>query len=287
MCHDHALWRDDPSFTKSLLPGVRIICDYFAELIRDDGLLAPLDGWNFTDWVPEWQPFGVPPHASTESSGILSWHAVMTFRMAGELEDWFGEPEMATLQKRRARELAHNTHRCFWDESHGMYADDLAHEHWSEHAQCLAILSGLVPETCVDRLKAGLLGERDLSRATIYFSHYLFETYQKIGAIPAFLDRLEQWKLLLENGLTTPIEQPEPTRSDCHAWGAHPLIHFYITLAGIRPIAPGFSKVEINPQLGPLQWLKARLPHPNGEIRLEVGHGAISVSLPEGVDMIT
>lgn len=287
MCHDYALWRDDRTFSKSLLPGVRIICDYFANLIGDDGLLSAPDGWNFTDWVPDWQPFGVPPGASTESSGVLNWQAIMTFRMAGELEDWFGEPETAALQKRRAQDLAKNTHQHFWNESRGIYADDLSHEYWSEHTQCLAILSGFVPGTCVNRLKEGLLDGRDLSRATIYFSHYLFEAYQYIGAIPAFLQRLEDWKILLANGLTTPVEQPEPTRSDCHAWGSHPLIHFYTALAGIRPVAPGFSKVRIHPQIGDLEWLRADLPHPTGNIVVEVRNGVLSISLPRGVELVT
>lgn len=287
MCHDYALWRDDRLFTKSLLPGVRIICDYFANLIGEGGLLSAPDGWNFTDWVPDWQPFGVPPGASTESSGVLNWQAAMIFRMASELEDWFGEPETAALQKRRARDLARSTHHHFWNENRGIYADDLSHEHWSEHTQCLAILSGFVPETHVNRLKEGLLNGKDLSRATIYFSHYLFEAYQSIGAIPAFLRRLGDWKILLANGLTTPVEQPEPTRSDCHAWGSHPLIHFYTALAGIRPVAPGFSKVKIDPQIGDLEWLRAELPHPKGSIVVEVRNGVASFSLPEGVELVT
>ena len=34
------------------------------------------------------------------------------------------------------------------------------------------------------------------------------------------------------------------TRSDCHAWGAHPVFHFYATVLGIRPAAPGFRRVN-------------------------------------------
>jgi hypothetical protein len=66
------------------------------------------------------------------------------------------------------------------------------------------------------------------------------------------------------------VEMPEPTRSDCHAWGAHPLFHFHATLAGIRPAAPGFARVEIAPQPGDLTWLRTQTPHPCGEISLNL-----------------
>ncbi len=295
MVHDYALWRGEPEFTKSLLPGVRAVCDHFAVLIGENGLMNAPDGWNFTDWVkttkeqlkyyggdPKWNG-GIPPTGSWEISGVLNWQAALVFRLAGEVEGWFGEPELAALQNRRANSLAKATDEHFWNEERGLYADDLAHENWSEHAQCLAILSGFVPPEKIVRLENGLLTDSDLARATIYFSHYLFETYRELGQIDTFLKRLDLWEELVENDLKTTIEMPEPTRSDCHAWGAHPLFHFYATLAGIRPVAPSFSKVEIKPQLGSLDWLEAKIPHPQGEIYIRVDGETEVVALPNGV----
>lgn len=285
MCHDYALWRDDPAFVKSLLPAIRSVCDYFARLLDTRGLLAAPRGWNFTDWTKLWLPSGVPPNAQLENSAVLNWQAAMAFRMAGELETWFGETEIAALHHRRAQQLADATHHYFWDETRGLYADDLAHRHWSEHTQCLAVLSGLMPEICRIPITHGLLNAPDLVRTTIYFSHYLFEAYHQLGQAGVVHRRLVAWKHLVANGLKTPIEKNEPTRSDCHGWGAHPLYHFYATIAGIRPVAPGFSKVKISPNLEALQWLKVTLPHPKGEICLEIHEGKLHLELPEGVDL--
>lgn len=285
MCHDYALWRGDPEFVRSLLPGVHAVCTHFNNLIDKNGLLASPSGWNFTDWVVGPWPNGVPPSGENGFSSILNWHAVLVFQMAHDLESWFGEPEIAALQKRRAENLASATHAAFWNQERELYSDDLNHSHWSEHAQCLAILSGLTPEACIKPLENGLINSKTLVKTSIYFTHYLFEAYRKIGRMDALFSRLKHWQELSELGLKTTVEREEPTRSDCHAWGAHPLFHFYSSIAGVRPTAPGFSKVRVQPQLGPLEWLEATLPHPKGEIHLQITNGRIEVRLPEGVEL--
>lgn len=282
MVHDFALWRDDAPFVRSLLPGVRAVCDAFARHIGEDGLYYSPVGWNFVDAARGWSD-GVPPDGEFGVSGVLCWHAALAFRLAGELESWHGEPELAQLQRRRARELAAATEGALWNESRGLYADDLGHGRWSEHAQSLAILSGLLSSERRERVGAGLLEADDLTRTTFYFAHYLFEAYRAVGQIEPFFARLSDWHKLVENGLKTTVENREPTRSDCHAWGAHPLFHFFATVAGIRPAAPGFARVEIAPNVGHLEWMRARMPHPRGEIEVNWDGDGVEVRLPEGV----
>ena len=70
-------------------------------------------------------------------------------------------------------------------------------------------------------------------------------------------------------------------------WGAHPIYHYFATVLGIRPAAPGFAKVRIEPQLWPLTWAKGKLPHPKGFITVDfaIKDDKLSgtVELPEGV----
>jgi hypothetical protein len=102
-----------------------------------------------------------------------------------------------------------------------------------------------------------------------------------------FFERLGLWYEHEALGLKTPMEAPEPTRSDCHAWGSHPLYHAFATILGIRPASFGFESVRIAPQLGPLERAQGKLPHPLGfiEADLELKKGALSgsVSLPKGL----
>ena len=103
----------------------------------------------------------------------------------------------------------------------------------------------------------------------------------------ALFQRLENWFELPGRGFVTTPECPEPTRSDCHAWGSHPLFRYYATILGIRPAAMGFAEVSIRPQLGPLKDIKCRMVHPQGWIEANLRRAGDKIegeiSLPEGV----
>jgi alpha-L-rhamnosidase len=287
MVHDYAMWRDDPAFVKARMPGVRAVLDAWCAGINRDGVAMSPDGWNYVDWVPKWDK-GIPPGAHHGPSSILNWQLIWTLMLSAELEALVNEPELAARDLRLATSLASSTDRDFWDQKRGLFADDLTHEHFSEHAQCLAILSGKLDPMKKDRLSKSLFADTDLARTTIYFTHYLFETCRVTERMDVLFDRLKLWTDLKTLGFKTTFESPEPSRSDCHAWGAHPVFHFYATILGIRPAAPGFSHVEIRPQLGALTRASGNMVHPKGIIHIELQHERESlhgaVTLPAGVE---
>jgi hypothetical protein len=92
---------------------------------------------------------------------------------------------------------------------------------------------------------------------------------------------------MLDLGLTTFAEKPEPTRSDCHAWSASPVYELLATVCGIEPASPGFATVRIEPHLGILQRVDGVVPHPAGEIKASYrreGDGLkATLTLPAGV----
>ena len=286
MVCDYAYWRPDTEYVRELMPGVRATMEAFERWRGSDGLLESPEGWNVTDWVPEW-PAGIPPEGEWGRSGLLNWHLALVTRMVADLERALGNPQMAEHFGARAREIADAALRAFWVPSRGLMADDTACQRFSEHTQCLAILSGLLPPAIEEQVGRSLLEARDIARTTIYFSHYLFEACRKLGRVDVLLARLGLWRELVDRGLRTTIEAPEPTRSDCHAWGAHPLYHLFATFLGIRPAGLGFSAVEIAPQPAALRRLEGRLVHPKGDVwvAMEVEEEQIRarVRLPEAV----
>ena len=286
MVYEYAHWRDDLDFVKTTMTGVRMTLEAFRRYIDpQNGLLLPLPGWNTLDWVPEWTA-GNPPEATSGYSGVLHWQLIYTLTLAAELEDRLGESESAARLRRWQSELVQTGLDAFWNDERGLIADTMspAPLTFSEHAQCFALLSGVLDDHRAQQVAEGLFTAPDLSRETIYFSHYLLEVCRQTGRMDVFFQRLQElWYPLLEHGLKTTLEKPEPSRSDCHGWGSHPLYHYFATILGIRPAGLGFRTVEIRPQLGSLTHASGTLVHPQGEInadvRLEGGqlHGEITL----------
>ncbi|MGC4032795.1 MAG: hypothetical protein QM754_13890 [Tepidisphaeraceae bacterium] len=218
MVHDYALWRDDAAFVRGLLPGVRAVLGTFDRYKTADGLVAGPPGWNFIDWVPGWRN-GMPIDADVGGvSAPLNFKLAWVYRQAAELEAAFGEPELAALNRRRGEGIANAAVAAFWNDGRGLLADDLKQTAFSEHTQCLVLLGNAVAGDQKSRLTAGLFEDAGLARATIYFSHYLFETCGLAGRVDRLFDRLSLWFDHKPMGLKTTVEMPEPTRSDCHAW---------------------------------------------------------------------
>ncbi|HEX2948985.1 MAG TPA: alpha-L-rhamnosidase C-terminal domain-containing protein [Armatimonadota bacterium] len=286
MVHDYWLWRNDPAFVRAQMPGVRSVMEYFRTLLRDDGLINPPHGWNFVDWVHGWHD-GVPQDGQDAPSAIINLQCALSLIAKADLEDYFGEPQLAARDRETAVRMSEAVFQQFWSDEHGLLADDLGFTHFSEHAQCLALLTGLVPHDYREKLVSGLLTDPNLARTTIYFTHYLFETLYQLGQADSIRKRLDLWCNLPDRGFFTLLESPEPNRSDCHAWGAHPLYHFYASFLGIRPAGAGFQQVRIAPQLGSLSWIEGTMPHPAGNISValhrENGMLHAEISLPEEV----
>ncbi|MDB5318483.1 MAG: alpha-L-rhamnosidase [Phycisphaerales bacterium] len=290
MLHDFAMWRDDAAFVRSMMPGVRAVIEAYMSFRNADGLVAgPASGWNYVDWTPGWKN-GVPPDGDYGVSSVINWQFVYALRMAKELEEWFGEPEMAARCDRISREVAAEIGRQFWEPVRGLFADDREKSKFSEHAQCLAILSGLLSDQQCAQIGDALLINSEMARTTIYFTHYLFEAYHVLGtpARAAFFERLSLWFDLGKHGFVTPFEEPEPSRSDCHGWGSHPLFHYLATVLGVRPGGVGFATVEVRPNLGPLTRANWKVSHPAGgfvEVQLERQGDALAgtIVLPKGV----
>jgi hypothetical protein len=286
MVHDFALWRGDRAFIAQLLPGVRAVLDGFLAHITPENLVQSADGWNFADWTADWT-LGVPPEGFAGRSGLINWHLIYTLGLAVRLETWVGEPWLIRRWRHWREKLTAAVQTAFWDETRGLFADDLAHAHFSEHSQCLALLSDTLDEEQSTRIADNLLHDASLTRTTIYFSHYLFETYRLLAQPDAFFDRLALWFDLPRQGFKTTPEQPEPSRSDCHGWGAHPLYHYFATLLGIRPTTFGFDQVEIAPMPGHLTRLSGEMVHPRGliEVDLQFVHDGVrgAVTLPDDV----
>lgn len=268
------------------MPVARGILDSFHALLTTQGLLGNLPGWNFVDWVSGWNS-GMPPGDLHEPQAIYNWHLAWTLRLAAELEDALGEVELAVRWRRLQTDLVQSC-EIFWDARQQLFTDAPGSSPTSQHVQAFALLSGaLPPQRCATLLDSLASSPQGMAQATWGFAHHVAEALAFYGSGDRVPELLRPWFHLTDLGLYTTPEAPEPSRSDCHAWSAHPLFHFHATVAGIRPASSGFARVLVRPAPGNLTRVRAKTPHPAGFIQLEMDRLAdawtVALDLPPGI----
>jgi alpha-L-rhamnosidase len=166
-----------------------------------------------------------------------------------------------------------------WNKTYGLIADTPAHKHYSQHANILGVWLDVIPREQQKDVLTKILSLSDqgftspvpvpdMTKATYYFRFYLARAVEHAGMGDQYLQLLKPWRDMVALGLTTWAEQPEPTRSDSHAWSAHPNFDFLTIVAGVRPKSPGFSTVSIQPHLGLLRKVVSAVPTPKGMIEV-------------------
>lgn len=286
MLRDYLYWRDDADFVCGHLPTLRQLLERFLALCHEDGRMGPVPGWPFVDWVNAW-PQGCGPGVREGDSSILNLQWVLTLQAAAQIESAVGEAVLAERCLRRAEICMDATLALYWSPERGLLLDTAdGAAPVSEHAQTLALLTRLAPPD-IDAAMLRALEERVPEvRCTYYYRAYLLEAFYLHRREEAFHRVLEPWLDIPRHGFRTVPEKHEPTRSDCHAWSAHPLFHTHASIAGIRSLAPGFQKVSVRPLPGPFASFESVCVHPRGEIRVKYHQGTLDVSLPEGVELL-
>jgi hypothetical protein len=285
MVYDYALWRGDLEFVRRLMPEVRATVEVLLQRPHASGLYLVPPGWNYVDWCA-W-PFGSPGIDVSRPTAVNNWQLVLVLRQLRDLETWLEEPELSARWGRVAGTLAERLDALCWDAGVGLYRDLPDEPRYSEHAQALAVLSGFMPEQRRSSIRSNLGHREDRVRASLYFQFYLFEMYRELGMADELWTALQPYFDMPACGYRTTPEVLVHPRSDCHAWSAHPYYHFFTTVLGIRPTAPGFGSCRVDPMPGPLEWARGALVHPRGTIEVDVRGSERRIHVPDGVRIST
>jgi alpha-L-rhamnosidase len=243
------------------------VVGWYERHLDETGVLGPMPWWNFVDWTYE---RGVPPGADKGNSTAISLQLAYVLRLASELERGFGNPAEAQRYSALSERINMAARSRSWDATRGLFADTPEKREFSQQTNALAILSGAVAPDERAAVMQRLLTDSGLTPASYYFRFYVDEALRQSGMADRYLARLEPWREMIRLGLTTTLEEPEPSRSDSHAWSAHPNYHLLATVLGIRPAEAGFRTVAIAPALGPLKRASGKMPHPNGTIAVQL-----------------
>ncbi|MGN1221564.1 MAG: alpha-L-rhamnosidase C-terminal domain-containing protein [Candidatus Cryptobacteroides sp.] len=288
---DFLRYADDEAFVEELMVGAQQIIRYFQRHQQADGRLYKLPGWSFSDWVDfEGWSNGTAQRGADGCSSLMDLQLLYAYQKMAELEAHFGNTGLSEKYSHKAEQLAQAINDSYWSAEKGLYADRAEKDHFSQHANSLAILCGLADGEKAVEIARKILEDKSLAPCSVYYKYYLHEALITAGLGDEYMNWLGIWRENIAQGLTTWAETSNlvTTRSDCHAWGASPNIEFYRTILGIDSASAGFKSVKIEPHLGDIQKIGGKIPHPQGEIsvsykRTKKGIKA-TVILPEKVD---
>lgn len=288
MVHDYFTFRDDPDFIRGFLPGIRATFSWYEDHLDDRNILSEMGWWNFVDWAEEFER-GVPAGAKEkEGTSIISLQLVYALDRAAQIFDRLGRKYEAAYYLEKANAIRKAVYDHCYDARRGLFADTPEKVHFSQHANVLAILTDAIPQAEQAALMERILANTSLTQCSLYFRFYLMNALKKAGMADDYLNHLGAWKDMLAEGLTTFPEKADDPRSDCHAWSSSPMIEFLATVCGIGPGEPGFKTVKIQPHLGTLEAARGVVPHPLGDILVNLkrrGNKGITaeITLPQGL----
>ncbi len=273
MLHDWWMYRPDPAPVREALPGIRSVLGWYASQETPEGLLHAMPWWSFIDWVQDKQV--IPAYSKNGESCMTTLEYLGALDDAADLEKALGDSVASDRDRARAAHVRTGLYAQCWNADRGLLADNPDQTAFSQQANILAVLYDVVPANQQQDLLKKILSIEPgttpdgVLSASYYFRFYLARALDHAGMADDYLDSLAAWRTILPLHFSTWPETPGETRSDSHAWSAHPIYDMLTLVAGIEPASPGFASVRIAPHLGSLPSLKASYPHPQGMIQVE------------------
>lgn len=293
--HDWYLQNGNRAFLEAQRKYIKDLLVLFSGFISDDGV-EMLPENRFVDWPTQADPDAT--HAGLQ--GILSLAMQKGSILCREL----GEDDTAALCDEAVKKLSKHIP-----------------ETTNKQAAAILALAGMqdAKKMSDEVLKVG--GAKGFST---FFGFYMLCAMGKAGDVTDSLNIIrEYWGAMLSRGATTFWEDfnldwlegssridelvPEGVKdlhgdygaycyqklrhSLCHGWSSGPAAFMAEYVLGIKPVAPGCSKVTIKPNLGDLEWVRGTYPTPKGIIKVEYSKKAdgtieSKIELPEGVTRV-
>lgn len=303
----------DSEFVKQVYEQVRCFMRYLSRL---ENKLILIDGKNeFNNargrslWIDDHVQLDDYPD---RNQTLFSFNALYygTLLNMAKLSEAAESSEDASFYRRKAGFLRESFNRVFWDETNQMYVDWVWEGEKAAGIQdvylILALYYGICDAEKERRAMCWLFDEhtgtlRNIEdwKFTFGFYYFIFEVLCR-HRMPDFAYRVLRsyfgtWLSLGFTAFGEHFTLPEAkgrktlgreinVHTDSTA--AHPF--FYSHILGIRPVAPGFRSIVVEPLPGDICWAKGSVYTPLGNVCVQwsVHNGSIDVeaSVPEGIE---
>jgi len=210
---------------------------------------------------------------------VVNAFAYRAFLLMSRMAKTLGKEADAQRYTEAAERIKRSFNDKLLDKAKGIYVDGEGSTHSALHANMFPLAFELVPPEYVDSV-ARFVKSRGMV-CSVYGSQCLLEALYAAGlddyALQLMTDRGSDrsWPhMIYDVGTTITLEawdnKYKPNQDWNHAWGAAPANIIPRCLMGVRPIEPGFAKVQIKPQIGNLRQASLNLPTIRGTIGVDI-----------------
>ena len=299
MVHDHMMYFGDREVVREALPVIRRILQYFDRNTIREGALAGLvkktggvngegELWSFIDWAQEWMDTtGMPPAGLQGPITMESLLYIMGLQKAAELEEYAGDASLGEDDRRMAA-LVQKAVRTYCMDADGfitdgpIFTEDGCIESniesnieagtlcgmRSQHCQVFGILTGTLGLEEGRKCLLRSITEQGFAGCSVAMRYYLFRALEQTGLYEYTDQYWNVWRQMVRNHCTTCVEAEFYARSECHAWGALALYELPSVVLGVRPAAPGYSRISVRPAAGYMRSASGKVHTPAGDLEV-------------------
>jgi alpha-L-rhamnosidase len=236
---------------------------------RPEGLIDTHDLRDIVDWpLCERDDYDFKP----VNTVVNAFHC-HTLSLLAKIAQALGQTDDAArfgIVAQKARDAFHD---ILFDPANGRYLDGDGSTHASLHANLFPLAFGLVPAAAQPSV-VSYIKSRGMA-CSVYAAQFLLEGLFLAGeanyAVSLMTSKAERsWHNMLQQGATISWEawdnRFKPNQDWNHAWGAAPANILPRYVLGVRPLEPGYGRVLIAPQPGPLREFHGSVPTIRGPI---------------------
>lgn len=293
MLHDHMMYFGDRVLVARHLNTVYRVLTFFRRHLTAEGLVDKIGGvngkapfWSFVDWAEAWMPTEGMPDAGLD--GPITMESLLYLyglQAAADLEDYAGGSRSAAYREEAA--VLQAAIRACCTDGEGFLVDGPGKIQRSQHCQVFGILTGTLDSETGRRAMMATLHDRKITQCSIAMCFYLFRALERVG-LYRYTDRYwDIWRHMVSRHCTTCVEAEGYSRSECHAWGALALYELPSAVLGVRPAAPGYAKIAVQPVPGYLTYASGTVRTPRGDLQvsweLEKGEMHLRVDCEEAL----
>ncbi len=122
--------------------------------------------------------------------------------------------------------------------------------------------------------------DRQVVRAQPFFRYVVHDALALAGRADLLPQQLLDWDRWAMQRCSTSWTECWAGGTVSHGWSSTPTRDLVQRVLGIMPAEPGFAVASIEPELGPLAWVRGAAPSPHGLISIDVTGDTIAVESP-------